>query len=125
MDRLRARARDESPGIFASLDGVELVAREGAQLRMRAPSGFHAKRLRDRMGDLETLCERFFGGPTRVELEEAGDRSAARRPADRREAARRLRQEALKHPSINEALELLDGEIVDIKPIGPGVGARP
>ena len=43
-------------------------------------------------------------------------RSLAMAPADS-DLAKRRTQEALRHPGINDALELLGGEIVDIRPI--------
>ena len=35
-------------------------------------------------------------------------------------AARRQRQEALQHPAINDALDILRGEILEIRPLGGG-----
>jgi hypothetical protein len=37
---------------------------------------------------------------------------------------RRARQEALRHPAVNDALEILAGEILEIRPLGgPEAGA--
>jgi len=60
-----------------------------------------------------------------VEIECDADEPA---PAAARSAesdlGRRRRQEALDHPAVNDALEILGGEIVEIRPLG-GAGPRP
>ena len=40
------------------------------------------------------------------------------------EQLRELKQKALNHPAIGVALELLDGEISEIRPFQPGRGSR-
>jgi hypothetical protein len=55
----------------------------------------------------------------RVELEiadDAGSASEAREASKEAGAARR--REALDHPAVNAALEILDGEILEIRPLG-------
>ena len=56
----------------------------------------------------------------RVEIESADsdDVAAAGSTAEGREEARDRRQRALTHPSVRRALEVLDGEIVEIRPVG-------
>jgi hypothetical protein len=46
--------------------------------------------------------------------------AAAPRAAGPDPLAQRRRQEALNHPAVNEALEILQGEIVEIRPLGEG-----
>jgi hypothetical protein len=57
----------------------------------------------------------------RIELESSGssrpESAAVARPEDT-EAARRRRQQALDHPGVNTAIEVLGGEIVEIRPLG-------
>jgi hypothetical protein len=47
--------------------------------------------------------------------------AAAPRAAGPDPLAQRRRQEALNHPAVNEALEILQGEIVEIRPLGEGI----
>ena len=108
-------------GDVLRLDGGSLVQRDEDRLRIRVPTGFSAQRVEDRRDALEAACERFFGRTMRVEIEVARVDDPEQHPgAPQRdaEATRRLRQEALNHPAVDAARELLDGEIVEIRPIG-------
>ncbi|MCG8590638.1 MAG: hypothetical protein MJE66_15210, partial [Proteobacteria bacterium] len=126
FDRLRAAAQKHSPSLFPSLQGGELLERGEEHLRIAASNAFHARRLEDRTNELADLCRHFFGRSLRIEIEVAGEPAsppnplrpgAGSRPADR-EAARQRRHEALNHPAVNVALEVLQGDIVDIRPLG-------
>jgi DNA polymerase-3 subunit gamma/tau len=122
FDRLRAFAGRESRGLAAALAGGRLAERTPERIRIAAPSRFAAERLADRREALEATCARFFGCPVRVEIETRSDAPPPiARPEDR-EAARRLRERALEHPALDTALEVLEAEIVDIRP-APGAGS--
>jgi len=132
FDRLRAVAQEENRGLFAVLDEGHLLERTEDRLRIALPSGFGARRLETRLADLEGVCERLFGRRLRVELqtgEAASDAPPARPsgPAPDSDLARRRRADALKHPGVNEALDVLGGEILEIRPLvgrsGSGDGA--
>ncbi|MCZ7620528.1 MAG: DNA polymerase III subunit gamma/tau [Myxococcota bacterium] len=93
-----------------------------------------------RQADLEAAAERFFGRSLRVEITEitgttgaagaAGTAAVAPAPPAAalggrtprsdaaEEADRRRRREALDHPAINAALEILGGDVVEIRPLG-------
>jgi DNA polymerase-3 subunit gamma/tau len=120
FDRLRAFAGKQDPGLFAALDGGELVRVEAAKLRLRVPAGFAARRLEPKRAALERACQGFFGRPVAVEIEVVGEAPPApgAAQASDAEALRRLRQQALAHPAVNTALEVLEGEIVDNRPLG-------
>jgi len=143
FDRLRAFAHDQDRGAFASLADARLVDRQPGAIAIELRSEFQARRLRDRAAELEAVCARFFGEPTRVEIR-CTEEPAARRDARtedttedepqpsaeaglelRREAARRARQAALHNAGINTALEVLGASIVDIQPIAPDARRRP
>ncbi len=117
FDRLRGRVREQNPGMFAALQAVRLTAREPGRLCFEAPSTFNRQRLEDRREDLESICSTFFGAPTRVEISEAPQAQQSN-AKPRVEESRRLRQEALNHPLVNTALEVLQAEIVEIRPLG-------
>jgi DNA polymerase-3 subunit gamma/tau len=119
FDRLRAFVKDENAGIYAALEGSQLVAADEQGLRIAVPQAFAARRLQDKAELLETLSERFFGHPTPVRIEVgSADASPGRTPAPDPEHARRRRAAALKDPGVGRALEILGGEIVDILPLG-------
>jgi hypothetical protein len=122
FDRLRAFAGKQDPGLFAALDGGELVEISASRLRIRVPAGFGARRLESKRAALEQCCASFFGRPVAVELESASDAPEAANVAQATSAEklRLLRQQALAHPAVNAVLEVLEGEIVEIRPIaGP------
>jgi DNA polymerase-3 subunit gamma/tau len=121
FDRLRAFAQEANRGLFAALEGGRLVARTEETLRIALPSAIAVRRLEARSGELAAVCERFFGRALRVVLEVEGAASAlAPRAAGPDPLAQRRRQEALNHPAVNDALEILQGEIVEIRPLGEG-----
>jgi hypothetical protein len=131
FDRLKLFAQEHNRGAFASLEGGRLIERSEGRLRIEVRNAFHAVRLRDRVPELEALCERFFGAPTSVEVLDPEAPSPAatgepgrdgRPPGGAREEARRLRQSALQNVAVNTALEVLEAQIVDITPLG---GSRP
>jgi len=76
------------------------------------------RRFETRAQDLDEICTRFFGEPTRVQLEAEGAVAQSGAPVDGRDGERRRRQEALNHPAVNEALDVLGAKIVEIRPTG-------
>ncbi|HEU4429559.1 MAG TPA: DNA polymerase III subunit gamma/tau, partial [Myxococcota bacterium] len=121
FDRLRAFAQQENRGLFAALEGGRLVSKNEEALRIALPSGIASRRLEARKADLESVCARFFGKPLRVEiaaeLANAPAQAAAKAAGDS-ELARKRRQDALAHPAVNAALEILGAEIDEIRPLG-------
>jgi hypothetical protein len=117
FDRLRSFAGRGNPGLFAALEGARLIEHAEDRLRLAAPRRFLAQRLEDRRGTLEAACAQFFGREIRVEIEADEEEPSGPSGPDA-ESLRRLRQAALNHPAVSEALEILEGEIVEIRPIG-------
>jgi DNA polymerase-3 subunit gamma/tau len=122
FDRLRGFAQEANRGLFASLEGGQLLALEEKSLRIALPSGIAARRLESRIGELHQVVERFFGRPLTVALEVAGatqpQQAAAAATVDSEELRRQRQKEALNHPTVNDALEILGGEILEIRPLG-------
>ncbi len=117
FDRLRSFAGTSHPGLRAALQGSRLIERSEEALHLAVPAGFAAQRLRDRSEQLEALCAHFFGRPMRVQVS-VEDEAQPGRPDRDPEAIRRLRQDALKDPGVLAAVEVLEGEIVEIRPLG-------
>jgi hypothetical protein len=102
-----------------------LLERNDRQMRIFTPELFAAERLRDRLESLEAVCSEFFGRPIRVQIETTDPDARAEsatatgaKPALTGEALRKLRQRALQNPAVNRAVEILDGEIIEIRPTG-------
>src|SRR5206468_7025929 len=97
------------PGIFAALDGAELLEHGADRLRIRVPEAFAARRLRERQDAVDALAASFFGRATRVVIEENAPAAAAADAgaAASSDAARQRRKEALEDPAVGRALEIL------------------
>jgi DNA polymerase-3 subunit gamma/tau len=123
FDRLRALAKTENRALFAALEGGRILERTNEGLRIGVPEGFAATRLEARRAGVEAVCARLFGRALAVRIEplpqHGGAPKASSSPIDP-EVARQRRQAALNHPSVNAAMELLGGEILDIRPVGGG-----
>jgi DNA polymerase III subunit gamma/tau len=124
FDRLRVFAAKTNPPLSGSLEKARLVEQNPDSLRIAPSSLFQAKRLEDRLADLQALASDFFGREVKVEI------SALSTPLDPRretnmggsqsERERKKIHAALNHPVLNEAIKALDGEIVKIVPLGGG-----
>lgn len=138
LDRFRAALAESDRGLGLALEGAALVERSERRLVLAVAEPFAARRLERRLADLEAAAERFFGRPLRIAIQGAdapgpapaaparGGRAQRSEPEE--EAARRCRREALDHPAVNAALEILGGDVVEIRPLGgagpPAGGAR-
>jgi hypothetical protein len=130
LDRFRAALGEADRGLALALEHATLVERSEQRLVLEVADPFAARRLERRLADLEAAAERLFGRPLRLVLRAADTPAAAPTPAARgaraprsdaeEEAARRRRREALDHPAVNAALEILGGDVVDIRPLGGG-----
>lgn len=118
FDRLLARARERNRGIHAALEGGCLLAFEAGELCVQVPEAFACARLKEKREELAALASEMFGRPTSVAVQ----LSAQPEPhADGDEAPEKLRRalhdEVLKDPGVLRAIDILNAEIVDIRPL--------
>jgi hypothetical protein len=118
FDRLRAKALETDRARFASLDVARLESIRGNTIEIGVPGSFHAERIRTRIDELEGLACDLFGQPTRITVGLQDAKTAHETSFEVREASRRRRQEALNSEPVNLALEILEAEIVEIRPLG-------
>ena len=118
FDRLRAFTRTGNPAIYAALEDGQILSHASDTLRIRVPAAFAARRLQEKSDALAELASRFFGKPTRIEIADEGVDAASTTPPGIDDDLRRKRQVALNDPGVSRALEVLDGEIVEILPFG-------
>jgi DNA polymerase-3 subunit gamma/tau len=119
LDRLRAATAERDRALAAALDGARLLEDSEGRLRIEVAQAFAANRLERRQAELEAIGSRLLGRPVRIAI--AGPKvDAGRRgePSDAEEALRRRRRDALAHPAVNAALEILGGEVVEIRTLG-------
>jgi hypothetical protein len=122
FDRLRGLAGERNRTLAAAMEGGRLVECGESTLRFLVPHPFAAQRLNDRREALEAICAHFFGRAMQVEIQaESSGASASGAGAADPELVRQLRQDALNDPGVAAALEVLEGEIVEIRPLGGGL----
>lgn len=118
FDRFRGKALESDRSLFASLEAAKLLSIEGNNIVLGAEVAFHAERLTTRIPDLENFASDLFGQPVRVTVETESAHHPQKGNTDSREHSRKRRQEALNSEPVNLALEILEAEIVEIRPLG-------
>jgi len=118
FDRLRDFAGEFHSGLLAPLEGGLITEREPDRITIAVPTAFSAKRLNHKRSQLEQACARFFGRTLQVEIETVhGDEAGGGARTEDSEAVRLRRQQTLNHPAVRTALDVLGGEIVEIRPL--------
>ena len=115
---MRNFAGEFHSGLLTPLEGGQITERTPDRITIAVPTAFSAKRLNHKRSQLEQACAQFFGRTLRIEIETAnsGEATAAARSEDS-EYVRAQRQRTLEHPAIRTALDVLGGEIVEIRPL--------
>ena len=122
FDRLRDFVGKTDQPLSGSLENASLIERTPDSIRIAPGSAFQAKRLEDRLSDLQKVTHEFFNREVTVEIASfapalSGALPTGSAPA-RVETERKKIQSALNDPVLNEAIKLLGGEIVKIIPLG-------
>jgi hypothetical protein len=123
LDQLRVFASKINRTVSTSLENARLIERKPGSVVIAAASQFQAERLKDRMAELQKLASEFFGRETNVTIA-SSDRAREALPEDGdgrsplRDNEREKVQNALNHPVLNKAIQVLGGEIVKIVPLG-------
>jgi DNA polymerase-3 subunit gamma/tau len=117
---LLARIRQEKPALAGSLDRVKV--REASPGRLELDfNGHHFDREmvmeRENMALLQALGREVLGSHVEISVVTGGREGKSERRAET-ERSRHLRQKALRHPLVTDALEIFGGEIVDVR-LGP------
>jgi DNA polymerase-3 subunit gamma/tau len=118
FDRFRSKALETDRSRYASLEGTELVSINGNTIALSVSAAFHAERLRARISDLEAFAGKLFGQPTKISVEIRGVQAPEEESLESREHSRKRRQQALNSEPVNLAIEILEAEIVEIRPLG-------
>ena len=109
-------ARGERPTLAEHLAKCAPARLEGQGMAIAAPRGFRADYLsrRDHVEQIEELAGRFFGRPMRVEVSaaEAAPDAAAEAPRPR---TAELTSAALRDPAVQAAVNILGGEIAEVR----------
>jgi DNA polymerase-3 subunit gamma/tau len=109
----------EQPFLATNLAGSSLISMEGDDLTLELNGNdFNIKTIKKEknLGLLKSACQRFFGRPVNLVLIEKKTQNDVNQ---KRDEARKLKEEALNHPLVVEALEIFKGNIIDVKLIEP------
>ncbi len=119
-----AFAARERPTLAHHLETCSLVRVDEEVMEIEAPRGFRSDYLgrRDHLSQVEDLVQRFFERPLQVSLRvsDAASRGAASEPNDEAHVSRTdLTEAALGNPVVKAAVEILGGEVSEVKPRRP------
>jgi DNA polymerase-3 subunit gamma/tau len=107
------------PSLAASLRAAS-ASQEGDTLVLALPPDFLAF-ARAHTDDYRALARKASGRPLALRIEAgASAEPAAETPSPDAEKRRKLREEAEREPAVQEALDLFDGRVVDVREAQPG-----
>jgi hypothetical protein len=111
-----AFARNERPTLAEHIAKCALTRLDGAEVAIEAPRGFRADYLsrRDHVTQIEELAVRFFGRPMRVQITAGDAVNAGSAELPRATAAERT-SAALQDPAVQTAVNILGGEIAEVR----------
>jgi DNA polymerase-3 subunit gamma/tau len=117
---LVVRIREQRPALAGALERVKRRETSPGRLELDFSGHNFDHELvteRENMALLQTLGREVLGSQVEISVAGGGrEGMSERRAATDRQ--RRLRQKALRHPLVNEALEIFGGQVVEVK-IGP------
>jgi DNA polymerase-3 subunit gamma/tau len=110
-----AYARSERPTLAEHLSKCALTELDDRTLALEAPRGFRADYLsrRDHVTQVEELAARFFGRPMRVRIAAAETAGGPAEPP--RPSAAELTNAALQDPRVQTAVNILGGEVTEVR----------
>ncbi len=119
----RQFASERVPALGAHLKTCTGGALQGSVLEIEAPAGFRANYLRDsaRSAAVESLAAEFFGRAISLRVRAVGREAASsEEPVEQNQAERA--GAAMRHPAVQAALEILDGELSEVRQRRPREG---
>jgi DNA polymerase-3 subunit gamma/tau len=107
------------PSLAAPLRAAT-ASQQGDTLVLELPPDFLAF-ARAHAEDYRALARKASGQPLALRIEAgASDEPTAEKPTPEAEKRRKLREEAEREPAVQEALDLFDGRVVDVREAQPG-----
>jgi DNA polymerase-3 subunit gamma/tau len=112
-----AFARGERPTLAEHIAKCALRRLDGQDVAIEAPRGFRADYLsrRDHVAQIEELAVRFFGRPMRVQVTAGDAASAAPQTQPPRATSAERTSAALQDPAVQAAVNILGGEIAEVR----------
>ena len=126
VDFVKAKRRPRIASILEQVSPMA-VSRDHLKVGFEKGSFVDGQLDSETKGDLEKLAAEYFGNPVRLEtvyVDQAETKAppsiAEEKQANETDRAKRLRDDALNHPMVKTAIDVFDGEVVDVKPIDKG-----
>ena len=113
---LFGKISETAPSMAASLRDASVSRIDGERLEIQVAGNGFAVNMARRPKTLEVLtrvCQEYFGHPMAVTV--TGRAETVESPMAKRGRANQKKQEALGHPLVEDALEVFEGKLVDVK----------
>jgi DNA polymerase-3 subunit gamma/tau len=110
------RISKKYPHIAAYLEGSSLRLVDSAQLNIVVSGNIYAIKQLQRQKNvvaLEDVCRQYYGKKLRIKIE--ADQEQKKDQKHEHQERQQLKEEALNHPLVAEAIEIFNGKIADIK----------
>jgi DNA polymerase-3 subunit gamma/tau len=116
-DGFVAFAAAERPILGVHLATCALGRLDQSVLALEAPGGFRADYLsrRDHVVEVEELAARFFGRALRVSVAARDEQTAAAAATPAKQTAADLAEGALQNPAVRAAMDILGGELAEVR----------
>ena len=113
-ENIRAQVAEEKPPLAGFLAKCDLrsVTQDRLELKVNG-NEFTYKNIIRHQEALESICSEQLG--RKVDLTVIANYEDAEAKLEQKEKSSRLKQQAMSHPLVMEALELFDGRLIDIK----------
>jgi len=112
----------ERPALATHLATCRLAGADGVALRIEAPAGFRYNYLarREHLAEIEDLAQRFFRRDVRAELTaHSPSNGTAEEASEARPSSADLTAAALGNPAVRAAMDILGGELAEVRPRRP------
>ena len=110
------KVSDAAPSMAASLRDATVSRIDGESVEIRVAGNGFAVNMARRPKTLDVLrqvCQEYFGHPMAVTV--SGSAEPVESPMAKRGLANQKKQDALGHPLVEDALEVFEGKLVDVK----------
>jgi DNA polymerase-3 subunit gamma/tau len=112
--QIQSQVAEKKPSLAAFLNSCNPSSMVDGCLELEVKgNAFTLKNIKKQVELLESVCSHVLGSQIRIKLVENIHESQAKQ--QKKKETNRLKQDALNHPLVMEALEIFDGRVIDVK----------
>jgi DNA polymerase-3 subunit gamma/tau len=112
--QIQSEVAEKKPSLAAFLNSCTPLSLTDGSLELDVKgSAFTLKNIKKQLGMLESACSQVVGCQMRIKLVE--NILDSRAEQQKKKETNRLKQDALSHPMVMEAVEVFDGRVIDVK----------